>query len=681
MITISKRLTYLTFALALVALSPACSDPDGEGQLPDSDVELPDTGDAGDVDTDEPDGDDSDVEEPDVAPDVEPDADEVGYCDPQGEGWERDADQDGLSDCEERELCTDEFDHDSDGDTLSDLEELQLGTDPCSADSDSDGVNDDEEELLELDPLNACSFPPQYYPDPTACSDGDLWVISACDEPASEPTEFFVNGVGNWGLGLPPAYSNYTNLTIAGASVENRHAAAVYDDPANEIAGFVLAQAPDGVSSAVQAVQSKRQLISGVGTLVQEVIGGEFNTHDYHTAAVSRYLIRSPQLRSARAMRDALLVAAAPFGSADISGLPATSGNTYTDYRVYLTTVLRDGQLITLVALAPADKYELQDKTKFRMDDLTNTTALATATANDVLRCTRFPPADEIPQVEFLWVLDQSGSMDPHFEDVREVAEGFFAELRNTPLDYRLGVTNMWEGGEGKLRSPPAWHRDQSSFLDEIEEWVVDCQGCGTSAGGAEYGIQNARSGLEFMSSNLAPAEERIRPNAEVVTVMMSDEEAQTFQNTSLSSPQGQALMSDFIGYFNGRTTIFSIVTNDGEAYRQVATATGGNYYSLGSPNIEETINDIIIAATGRAANYVLSDVPLSSSLRVFKDGQWVPRSRINGFDYFASTNSIAFFGDFRPSDDDPEDAPINYVSVSYRHFQVNSKPGSAGAQ
>ncbi|RAL24972.1 hypothetical protein DL240_01815 [Lujinxingia litoralis] len=668
---------YLALALALVLWTPACSDPDGEGQVPDTDIEHPDAGDAGPDSDVEPDVEDPDTEEPDVDGGGEPDVEEVDYCEPGGEGWQRDADQDGLSDCEERELCTDEFDHDSDGDTLSDLEELQLGTDPCAADSDADGVNDDEEELLKLDPLNVCSYPAHYYPNPEACRDGDLWVVSACDEPASEPTEFFVNGVGNWGVGLPPAFANYTNLTISGASVENRQAAAVFDDPANEVAGFILSQSTDGVSSAVQAVQLKRQLIGSVSTVVQEVIGGEFSTHDYNSAAVSRYLLRSPQPRSARAMRDHLLAGVAPFGSGDISGLPSTSGNTYTEYRVYLTTVLRQHQLITLVALAPDTKYESQDKTKFRMDDLTNTTGLATATAADVLRCTRFPPVEEIPQVEFLWVLDQSGSMSDDFDRVRDVAEGFFAELRNTPLDYRLGVTNMWQGGQGELRNPPGWHRDQASFLEEIEEWVVACNGCSGDFGGAEYGIKNARSAIEYMSSNLAPAELRIRPNAEIVTVLMSDEEAQTFQNSGLNTPAGQALMNDFIGFFTGRTTMFSIVTNDGEAYRQVATATGGNYYSLDSPNIEESINDIIIAATGRAANYVLPDVPLSSSLRVFKDGQWVPRSRINGFDYFAATNSIAFFGEYRPSDDDPEDAPINFVAVSYRHFQVNSKPDS----
>src|SRR5690554_7312168 len=188
MITTSRSLKQLALALALVAFAPACSDVDVEGPTGDTDVELPDTGDAGDTDVDDSDAGDTDVDEPDE--DVsEPDVDEIGYCDPQGEGWERDFDQDGLSDCEERELCTDENNHDSDGDTLSDLEELQLGIDPCLADSDGDGVNDDEEVLLNLDPLNACTFPAQYYPDPAACPLGDRWAVSACDDQASEPTE------------------------------------------------------------------------------------------------------------------------------------------------------------------------------------------------------------------------------------------------------------------------------------------------------------------------------------------------------------------------------------------------------------------------------------------------------------------------------------------------------------
>lgn len=56
-----------------------------------------------------------------------------------------DADGDGLSDDEERDLGTDPNASDTDGDGLSDLDELDLGTDPTRADTDGDGWDDGEE--------------------------------------------------------------------------------------------------------------------------------------------------------------------------------------------------------------------------------------------------------------------------------------------------------------------------------------------------------------------------------------------------------------------------------------------------------------------------------------------------------------------------------------------------------
>jgi hypothetical protein len=92
----------------------------------------------------------------------------------------------------------------------------------------------------------------------------------------------------------------------------------------------------------------------------------------------------------------------------------------------------------------------------------------------------------------------------------------------------------------------------------------------------------------------------------------------------------------------------------------------------LCADEIEETIEDIIVAATGQAASHVLADVPVSSSLRVFKNGTWVPRSRQNGFDYFSNTNSIAFFGSFRP---DPESTGVDdHIAVTYQHYQITTK-------
>lgn len=65
---------------------------------------------------------------------------------------------------------------------------------------------------------------------------------------------------------------------------------------------------------------------------------------------------------------------------------------------------------------------------------------------------------------------------------------------------------------------------------------------------------------------------------------------------------------------------------------------------------------------------------PISSTLRVYVDGQWVPRSRENGYDYFAQTNSIAFFGSYVPEAPQEGEEP-DVVAVHYERFEERRLP------
>jgi hypothetical protein len=204
------------------------------------------------------------------------------------------------------------------------------------------------------------------------------------------------------------------------------------------------------------------------------------------------------------------------------------------------------------------------------------------------------------------------------------------------------------------------------------------------------------------MRSSSAPPNLRVRSDARLITIFMSDEEAETFQSSPCDSSLNplcqrsdavegscayesgaiSTLENDFLAFFRDQTIAFSLVGDggscgqkSGEAYRKVALGTGGSTASLCSDDVRETIDEIIYAATGLASNYQLPEAPISSTLRVYKDGTWVPRSRENGFDYFAETNTIAFFGSYRPEIADPaNDVYGDAVAVSFRVFEPGEK-------
>jgi hypothetical protein len=187
--------------------------------------------------------------------------------------------------------------------------------------------------------------------------------------------------------------------------------------------------------------------------------------------------------------------------------------------------------------------------------------------------------------------------------------------------------------------------------------------------------------------SQAPPPPVEVRPNSKIITILMSDEAAHSLDGGS--GPGSISGVGDYISFFRGRTTAFAIVgdgqscgTQNGQAYKDVALATGGKAASLCANDLSQTIKDIIFAATGVASNYNPKPRPISSSLKVFMNGTWVPRSEDNGYNYFANENAVAFFGDYRPDPDkakNPNVAP-DRLSIIYETWRDKCKETGRGA-
>ncbi len=676
-----------SFLLALLLVGGiACSsdsDPDKSDSI--------DEGDAGptNLDTDLLDGEDETSEPDTTSSDVEPDTDDDppdrrdgGMADTTpdapdtthdtGPDCEKDSDSDGLTDCEERELCTDPYDGDTDGDHLGDLEEIQNQTDPCDADSDDDGVPDNRELEFGLDPNRASSYEVPSKPD------DKRWFLDHCEEADPEPINFRTNYQGNWTIALPPAF-NYTQLS---AGLSRPESAAVYDDSANEVSGALLARsAPASQNSPLTPLQN--DIDSEVRSLAQvdyDLLGSEFTTHNRKQAAIMEYEVSVTQPISTRRFREDVLFALAPVGRSDVDNLPPSGGTQHQEFRLEISVTLRrhvSGEKSNLIsiAVAPLDQFESLDKVRFRVDDLTNTTNVSDA--QDVHReeCWRDKPNEEKPKAEFYWVLDQSGSMDSKNNIIRSFSSQFEGRIQNTQLDYQLGVTNMDPNNDGRLYLGPGWHKSGDTFSDEIRDRVTECGGSGWNcSGGQEHGLEAANKGLRHMkelgSTQPNPAE-KIRSESEVFTVFMTDEGAQgdwdeefLTNNTTAFALTVQNETSDCT---MGPT---EVVGN----YSDIALGSGGSAADICSGDLRQILQDIIRIATGKASDFEISETPISSSLRVYLDNQWVPRSTENGFDYFPSSNTVAFFGDYRPDFNKPRNEQPDWIGVSFETFNTRCK-------
>jgi hypothetical protein len=651
-----------------VDASPADVDVSDIGDTSETDAEstrAPDTPDAADLGT--PDVDPPDTGRPDTGGDTGGDADPE--C-------EADSDSDGLIDCDERELCTDPNDGDTDDDGLSDFEEVDGDTDPCDPDTDGDGIEDGAEVAHGLDPTS---------PNPN-----HRWRLQACDEPEGEPVDFHESAAGNWRVALPPSFDNFRQLQIQSSAANPT--AAVYGNPALQAAGALLtreAESPVGSPSDVLEGDVRRSLET-LGRMSQNQTGGAFDTHDGWRAAVGEYVVEPTDGgATVRQFREDLAVALSPFDESRVTGLPVTDGTTHEALRVFVSVVLREyptgrDQRLVAIAVTPEQAYRSRGKVRMRMEDLTNTTNVSEVVDLPATRCAKFDAARPSPKVDFYWVLDQSGSMIDHNEKLAAFAEQFENTVDNTALDYRFGVTNMDKRNDGHLRLPPGWHTDSSKFRTEVQKAVIDCQDqpswiCG---GANEFGLESAKRGITYMSGNGSTqpgSDERLRPDASLITIFMSDDEAKTIDYGNAGYNQ---LVKPYLQFFPNWTTAFSIVADDkdcgtqeGRAYKDVALETGGKVASLCSDDLTRLLEQIIFSAAGESSTYELPETPISSSLRVYMNGEWVPRNRENGFAYYEGQNAIAFFGNYRPTpEDELHGEPGDYIAVHYETFKNRCK-------
>jgi hypothetical protein len=575
-----------------------------------------------------------------------------------------DCDGDGLTNCEEVHLGTNRCEADSDDDGLSDFQEIERMTDPLDPDSDGDGVRDGVEVELRLDPNDDDTFA-------DGTTDRDRWFVDRCDSPSPEPLDAYESALGNWTLVLPAAME-HAALTISGATRTNSFAADVYADPAHLISGFTLSRsASPNEASPLDVTDNARTGLDGIVSAVVDTLErGPYDIID-GTATTSRYRVELAQPMTPNAFRDALLFELAPFKRSEVTGLPSSGNRTYDAFVVRISPIVRaypDGttQVILTAAVAPFELYQSRMRTRHILRRLTDATNIGDVSRIKCIRCSVFP-APEVPEAEMYWVVDPSNSMDDDIGRLRTHAVSLFEHLDRTRVDYRVGVATMAANDAGRLVTPPAWHNDAASFdvaLDQVESETNSTD---------HDGFVSARQGLDFMSNSAAPQEERLR-RANVMTVFLADEEAQTFQDHPLDT--NRATLDAHIAALSSYGDIISITTRDAESYRIAGRSTDGAYTSIDT-TASADVAQIVRVFSANQSTYKLPDRPLSGSIRVFLEEQWVPPSDEDGWSYDPVTNAISFHGNYRPAPWQ-SDVQQGYVNIVYSRLQgvTSQSPG-----
>lgn len=288
------------------------------------------------------------------------------------------------------------------------------------------------------------------------------------------------------------------------------------------------------------------------------------------------------------------------------------------------------------------------------------------------------------PKADFVWVVDDSGSMSGEQAQVQSAASSFFSALTAKKIDYRIGVittamsTLKTTGGTDWVTKNTA--NGQSVFASNV---IV---GTGNSTESAIYfaeqGLNNGtltpRSGSKlyfiFVSdegdnyqcraggSNLTPAAPTLWNPCQGGTAFNTSNNIFTQNGYKVYGILGVDAATGNEGKCTGAgQTSAADDNNQWPAYQQLITATGGSMASICATEFSSTMTSIVSQAAGSASPYKLTKTPISSTIVVKVKDVQVANSASNGWVYDPTANAISFAGAATPAAGDA-------VTVTYEY-------------
>ncbi len=388
----------------------------------------------------------------DGVPDGEEDANQNCRFDP-GESDPRtaDTDGDGLDDGQERVNGTDFLDPDTDGDGVPDGAEVDSGCmDPRSEHSDDDGIPDGVEDTNGDGEIGTC--PDRNY-DPSCangesdpCSndtDGDgtpdndeVQYLDCRPEDTQNLTQpqLITSNGGDYQLAVPNALDTAQVSGLNGP-------AHVFNDGTNDFAGFIAAIS--GSQSTVEATRDEivGQVTSLYSGSVRRSTGRRITTHDGYSAAVGA-VVELADVTNISEARDDILGALGSGTASHSLSSSFPSGSSSDPLLFVFEAVQRSGSdyVLSAAVVRESDFEDDTAATGYLIADITGGAAIAEASETLTEQCVSYR-VNTNPEVDFIWVIDGSGSMNEEISQVRAFADDFVQILQASNLDWRLGVT------------------------------------------------------------------------------------------------------------------------------------------------------------------------------------------------------------------------------------------------
>lgn len=326
----------------------------------------------------------------------------------------------------------------------------------------------------------------------------------------------------------------------------------------------------------------------------------------------------------------------------------AATATAVNEYRIRLSVRYNAADSVQVAfAAVSAGTYDLFSTEFNSMADLSNAIPSGATISSNVENFS-FTPSNAAPIADFLFVIDNSGSMSEEQTAIAEAAQYFGSALSSSNLDYHIGIITT---DSTNLRGGAVLNNDLSAFSSTITA-------IGTNGSATEQGIYQAEQALLSLAQGDASDGSFVaagypRPGASLSIIIMSDEESQ--YPGAFDTVNNLFTQRDY--------SVFAIIdpSNPGQ-YSSLALNTGGATADIGDVTTFPQMIDLIGLSAGViAAGFELDYAPIPSTISVTVNGQAVPSNENNGWRYDSISNRIVLTGEYIPENSAQLAVAYNY--------------------
>jgi hypothetical protein len=495
-----------------------------------------------------------------------------------------------------------------------------------------------------------------------------------------------------------------THVKVANAGAAESAAALNFTG----VAGLVVTRSTGAANPAQEVATIQQQLLLALGGKgFAQRASGSTGTSAEGFPAVKDVIwdITSTTEVEPGSIRNLVMAAALSRSVSALSNLPGPVTTASHKQVVKMTVTLRPGQAAVTAAVANLADYENTDSSlAFMVDDLSNGTAVAKAGKQPVFECD-IQAISSKPVADIIWIVDESGSMNDNRQDIVNNANKFFSKAIAAGLDFRMGVAGMKKPGagvelgkfcsDGHGAASDDGGEDRFLLPHEQDTFSACVKNPPYYEGGSEHGLSHGYHAVKRHLPRAPSSPNRVRTNAHLAVIYVTDETAQELkegsgsffgvngflsyqdykktscQLTSAKQAQMEAFLKPLFELYTtaeakihliGGTCQNSCNAEIAYGYRELVDGFSGQVGEVCQHDLSATLQVIIDTINASASPRTLKYIPISSTLAVEAQGLRLKRSRVQGYIYNASSNSLTFINVKMPKG--------AVVVASYRRFK-----------